>query len=528
MPTPPRPLPRSGPFSDVLLQNLQKAPAGTSPDAVIMETLRSIPADQLKDALSKAPAKERNHLFNAIPNNQIKSIIASLPASVLAPSESPTAPLPAPTGGPPASILQTTYVNDPYPPAESDPNWSNKISKGNTIGLTLPFSSTVYEWVSVYNPGQEKEGSLTNPLVGLTGWVVAGVPPVSARDVWFVHPFGNDFQYYIVPDPQYENLLAAPNSGTDEEFRVAVSTARSFGLSAPKGVIGVETDHGLVPADFQSLVTDKTRIATFGRWIVDCGHPDFHSEIHAPLLMAVAKPAPPPNARATEMTSVHLMSRPYTVSQRSSEGNFIDHLLTEVLKVESLFLGFPQSRRVEAHPTVYTTPYEGRSYVKLLVQPPVKKPTSRTRVVPERLMVNFHFTHRAGVSVQVFDAGNDTVGIIIVLGDLNPARLPPKHDLTVSWSELGSWYPYVIDALQIVDILSIPGSIVAYFLNKGILTDSYDAPSASSPLDNQNIAGPVAIGQLPAGAGISEDDTQPFPIYGWLNIWWEEQQIVLE
>ena len=143
-------------------------------------------------------------------------------------------------------------------------------------------------------------------------------------------------------------------------------------------------------------------------------------------------------------------------------------------------------------------------------------------------MVNFHFTHRAGVSVQVFDAGNDTVGIIIVLGDLNPARLPPNPDKTVQWSELGSDYPFVIDALQIADILTLTGSLAAYFLNKGILTDIYDHPSASSPLDNQNIAGPVGIGQLPAGAGISEDDAQPFPIYGWLNVWWEEQQIVLE
>jgi hypothetical protein len=46
-------------------------------------------------------------------------------------------------------------------------------------------------------------------------------------------------------------------------------------------------------------------------------------------------------------------------------------------------------------------------------------------------MVSFHFTHRTGVAVRVFDAGNGTVGIIIVLGDLNPAPLPPKHDLTV-------------------------------------------------------------------------------------------------
>ena len=98
-------------------------------------------------------------------------------------------------------------------------------------------------------------------------------------------------------------------------------------------------------------------IATFGRWIVDCGHPDFHSEIHAPLLMAVAKPAPPPAGvqGASEMTSTWIMSRPYTVSQKFAEGNFVNHLLAEIAKVEATSFGIPLSFRVEAHPTVFTT-----------------------------------------------------------------------------------------------------------------------------------------------------------------------------
>src|SRR5437667_7125841 len=106
-----------GPFGKAFLQNLKKAPPGTSDDALIMETLRSVPADQLKAALATATPKERNLLFSAIPGNQIKSIIGSLPAGVFVPEE-PPAPAPSPTRGPPASILQTTYANVAYPPAE--------------------------------------------------------------------------------------------------------------------------------------------------------------------------------------------------------------------------------------------------------------------------------------------------------------------------------------------------------------------------------------------------------------------------
>lgn len=521
-----------GPFGKAFLQNLKTAPHGTADEALIMQTLHSVPVEQLKAALAKGTPKERSLLFSVLPRDQIKSILASLPASVLAPAV-PLAPPPSPTGGPPASILQTTYVNDVYPPAETDPNWSEKISNGSTIGLTSP---PPWEWVSVYDPTLEKEGSLNNPMVGLTGWVVSNRPPLSQGDVWFVHPFGFDFEFYIVPDPQYESLLASSNTGVtpgtgakDTDYSDANTNAHNLGLTAPKGVIGVETDQGLIPSSFQNLLTDGTRVATFGRWIVDCGHDDFHTEIHAPLLMAVAKPASPPAGvrGASEMTSVQIMSRPYTVSQKFAEGNFIDHLLAEVIKVETTILGIPFSTRVEAHPTIFTTPYDGRPFIKLLVQPPPRKLANTIVSQPQRLMVSFHFTHRAGVAVQVFDAGNGTVGIIIVLGDLNPAPLPPKHDLTVQWNQLGSKYSYVIDALQIADILKLDIAS-AIILNRGILTDIYDAPSASSPLDNQNVASPVGIDQLQSWAGLSEDDTQPFPIYGWLNAWWQEEQIVVQ
>jgi hypothetical protein len=456
---------------------------------------------------------------------------------VLAPWEPPApSPPPAPTGGPPASILTTTYQNVPYPPAERDPNWSLTFSGGSTIGLTSP---PPWEWVSVYDQSAEKEGSLNNPMVGLTGWVVIpelpGVPnpKLSQGDVWFVHPFGFDFEFYIVPDPQYQSLLAASNTGVtpgtgaqDSDLVAANGAAHQIGLDAPTGVLGVETDQGLVPPLFQNLITNGARIATFGRWIVDCGHNDFHTEIHAPLLMAVATPSPPARGArgGSQMTSLQMMSRPYTVSQKFAEGNFIDHLLVEVAKVETTILGIPLSWRVEAHPTIFTTPYEGRPFIKLLVQPP---PIKLNPVLPPpTLMVSYHFTHRAGVAVQVYNAGDGTVGIAIVLGDLNGAKLPPKHDLTVQWSQLGQKYSYVIDALQIADILTLD-ILSAIILNRGILTDIYDAPSASSPLDNQNVAAPVSVDQIQSWAGLSQDDSQPFPIYGWLNVWWQDQQVVV-
>ena len=97
--------PSPGLFGKTLLEKLKTAPPGASDDAILMETLRSVPVHQVKAALKKVEPKERNLLFAALPGGQVKSILGSLPAGVLAPWEPPApSPPPAPTGGPPASI----------------------------------------------------------------------------------------------------------------------------------------------------------------------------------------------------------------------------------------------------------------------------------------------------------------------------------------------------------------------------------------------------------------------------------------
>lgn len=542
------PAPAVGPFGEALYANMQKASAGTAPGEIVMQTLRGVPLADLKAALAKATPKERGQIFSVLPADQIVSSLRELPAGFLAPATPPPPP-PAPAGGPPASILMTTYENVAYPPAQQDPLWAQKITGGATVGL-----DGGVEWLSVYDHRFEKEGSLNNPMAGLTGWAIQGDPPISTADVWFVHPFGNDFQYYIAPDPQYEMLCGGSNTGinpnnsdVDKEYNEATQVARSgttnpdgsvkrkgFGLKADKGVIGVETDYLLVPQAFRDLIVDGARVATFGRWIVDCGHDDFHTEIHAPLLMAVATPAPPPAGRppgASQMTRLQIMSRPYTVSQLFDGGttNFAQHLLLEVAKVEDTTLGIPHSWRVEAHPKILTPPCDGRPWVKLLVQPPPRPHHGPIGVPfgPQNLMVSFHFTHRAGVAVQVFDAGNGTVGIIIVLGDMNPAVLPRNRGQNVEWSQLETLEEAVYIGLEIADILTLKIAS-AVILALGIETDLYEAPSASSPLDNQNVAAPVPIDALPQSAGLSEDDNQSFPVYGWLNVWWEPAEMVVK
>ena len=97
----------------------------------------------------------------------------------------------------------------------------------------------------------------------------------------------------------------------------------------------------------------------------------------------------------------------------------------------------------------------------------------------QKLTVGLPLHAPDGIAVQVYDAGNDTVGVVIVFGDLNPAKLPPKHDQTVSWGQLGDDYPWVIEGLAIADILTL-NIAPAIILDLGILTDTYDAPLAEA------------------------------------------------
>ncbi len=533
--------PATGPFAEALETAIGNAPVGSPDRAIVMSALRSLPPETVRKALLDADARERGLFFGVIPADQIRPVIDGI---LIGPAEQPPGVTPSPTNGPPADILTTNYTNYMPPWVISDPHyWNKHLTDGRTLKDWSAFGPNVFEWSPVYNRGLEFEceGGFENPLVGVTGWAYKS--GLSAGDVWFTHPWWYDWEYYIAPDPQYENLLSPdfantgidtsksaddPNRVGDADYVAATTAAQNDGLGVPFGVLGVETDQFLVPDTFRETVQSGTRIATFGRWIVDSGHPDFHTEIHPPLLIATANVQPPPQGvwGASERTHVEVMSRPFTVSQKFSEGNFIDHLVAEAEKVEEAVLWIPRSTRMEAHPHVYTVPYSGCPIIQLFVKPPT--PRKRDAIPVETLTVHLHFTTRKNVAAVAYDAGDDTVGIIIVLGPASAATLPTKHDYNVSWDDVENYLDegWLIDLLTLVDVVYDPAAI--WILRRGVLTDQYDPPIAASDQDNQNIAGPLPLSQLTGGMGWAVDDTQPFPVYGWIDVYWQTAPIVVE
>jgi hypothetical protein len=414
-------------------------------------------------------------------------------------------------------ILQTDFVN-PKHDADNRP-----VATGPGAPMFIHDSTPVWEWTPMVDPNDQFDTPGVN-LVGISGWVVMS-PTVALRqgisggDVPFTHPFGFDWEFYVAPDPQYDCLLASPNKDvTDGDYFGAKQAAKDLGLSL-SGVLGVETDQGLIPPAYRVVPSDRVagliRVAVFGRWIVDDGEPDFHTEIHPPLLLAGAKQI------SEDETYSTVVGRPYLVGQEFGDGALREHLLIEAGKTwgdpRYCFPPLiPCSTQIEAHPPIMPKPFRGNPSMSYLV-----RPFSPRHSPNDKLTMLFHFTVRTGVTVTLSNADSDGVRVSLEMNEqeYKPVPLPPpgNSEPTVSFGDIidlagPAWAKILKD---IFDVLPNP------LLDSGIKTDHYDAPVASSVHDSEVTT--VAVDDLGSVAHYSVDDSdsQPFPVYGWLDVRWE-------
>ena len=427
--------------------------------------------------------------------------------------------------GTPASVLETTYQNPPFDTSKQTwPHWASGVVNGksmfpdwadvNIIPGTRIISSPDYsknEWTQILNPDEDYEVD----VVGACGRAIImpdGQDGMSGADVPFTHPFGTDWEFYIAPDPPYQRLAAppAPAPYTHPEYATSVKIAKDvFGLDLVN-TLGVELENRLIPGPYRVKTGD--RVVVFGRWIVDTGHPDFHTEIHPPLLLAVAR------AASDQETTTTVIGRPYLVSQRWPGGpgglaslGMIDHLLEEADKVPL------NSTRAEAHPTILPKAFTGVHALSYTVRPP-----SPRNSPSDRLIATFHFTVRTGVAVQVVNAG-DAVSVVIAMNGNTTTRgdLPAKHDLVVDRDGLKKMDSRAGDLYlgKEIERGALSLGVGAALLARGVLTDRYDAPVAHSVHDTEVVK--VPVNTLRGNTPFSVDDGQPFPIYGQLTLTWE-------
>jgi len=461
----------------------------------------------------------------------------------------------------------------------SNPMWPSILVGGKRFLIN---DEPKYEWQTILAENWEHE-ILDEQLVGLSGTAVHA--HLSGSDIPFTHPFaddpggpakhsyghfGDDFGFFVAPDPPYYQLLAAtdlaisqmaPWFKVDAEVFTALEIANdqtppdvlTYGgldLGVP-GVLGVEIDQGLIPKEYRPI--DGDRVAVFGRWIVDAGHDTFETEIHPPLIVARAYqpilrngPRVRPQ-RDPDSTNSSMIGRAYLVSQIFSTSDsgprgLRAHLLAALSDaVRRRILGptAPNYIRADAR-LVYGIGCIGELIASYIVRPP-----SPRRSPDDQLLASYHYIVHSGVTVSVTRSSPvaDEVEVRVTLtGDGHEVKLKGNEAIVSRDELLDQLDPgdrqSVMDYLQgQVDSVrrdhgDTAGDYLQHLMDAGVHMKYYDQPVAASLYDEVKVVAGVPVGELPlSGAppsagddrlrGTVTFDGQPFPIYGWLYLQWK-------
>ena len=411
------------------------------------------------------------------------------------------------------NILDAKLHNPAYD--LSDPQWAKHVCN-DKVWLHGP-GSPKFEWTPVLQPNQAAEEN----IVGLTGIVLE--QHESPEDVWFTHPFasdqdvnkGGDWNLDVgwASNPEYDRLIS-PYLKKDDDIAARNALAAASGLREPHA-IHVETDAQFVPPNYRAAIGDTVGI--FGRWVVDCGHDSFQSEIHPPLLIVKA------SAPSSTETHVSLIGRPFLVSQTFDSKNrgFYDYLIAEVGKeAAKSFAPVPPpgiliaGDHLKADVGIEKLPFHGLQLMITFVRPPTKP------LPNEILVVSYGFKVRSGVLVHLFNT-NDSLGTvgISVLFNADAYKLPvlpTKQAWNIPLKAIGDHEnlgPYLKSAQ--FGAFSLANPFMAGLLQKGVLASWYQLPALNDPS-----LVTVRASALPQNTVVEVDDNQVFPIAGFVNLKW--------
>lgn len=400
----------------------------------------------------------------------------------------------------------------------SSPDWAAQVAGNHTFDGS---DSSPFEWVSVLNPTVEQDDE-----VALAGFAVA--VDLSGTDLPFTHPFGGDFEFGVVPDPSYEALLATANrdgnSGNDN-IKNAFPDGRRVGLPVT-GALPMEVEAGMIPEPFRASVGD--RVAMYGRWIVDAGHSDFHSEIHPPLLMARARAVDAqdastyPGSGAT--TLVQLWSRPYQAAQKFVDGDSTNLSLQSYLKNIADTLS-----DIKAYPPLFPKPFDGVHLVSFVIRPPALSPPRRLAIMGDaQLECSYSFTTNKSCGVQVQQSLSDpqAVEVTISLSSAGYPNVPQPSSTMVKYKvdDLIKQIPGDLGTLNtaIIDVIKLYQSKLG-LSEADVYVRQFD-PVAAPDL-GANVVPFTPLAGLPPSS-VHVDDTQPFPVLGWVKLRWTRGSIL--
>jgi hypothetical protein len=162
--------------------------------------------------------------------------------------------------------------------------WRGRPSHSDMRDRPIPWISSSVTGVvtNSFLSGADYAGDHGEPPQGY--WLGVTPPPDSEPCGLFnaEHSLCDDWIVYIRPDPEYRFMLAH-----DDDNERDAGSDKGLGNFAPElaGSLETEIEQWLIPVGYRPEPGD--RVFMTGRWVVDCGHDDWHAELH-PIESVVA------------------------------------------------------------------------------------------------------------------------------------------------------------------------------------------------------------------------------------------------
>jgi hypothetical protein len=426
-------------------------------------------------------------------------------------------------------------ANGTIPPVPSHPLeeakevcGSETTAWGSELLTTAPKEIKVKnEWGDIV-PGKE---------VMISGTVHNVVSPGDA-DIPIDHPFSADTTFDVTLDEPYWNLareLTSESEGhaSHHEIHLELETG-AFPHVLPQGegpAAGepwglLESEITEREAHFESTATllqdaslglesayiphNGDRIAAKGRWIIDCGHLDFHAELHPITFMAFGH-------AVGSQTVVHVLANPYRVTQLYGFGT---GGVNPPKRKPSLPKGTPFPEAFEQSvTTLATNSFSGKTSPLFLLGGIERTgPTAAPFKVcapesgPGKLQASYGFVTRTGVRVKAKpDRGRDCLRVSTVMGVKHYAALQPRtRTCAMPWPWLSSG---IATALGVGGVRSNEVETITVNATGGTFTITYAAKTTAKIVYNASATevqgaleaflkpGEVTVTGGPGGAG---------------------------
>jgi hypothetical protein len=334
-------------------------------------------------------------------------------------------------------------ANGPIPPVPSNPLEEVKEACGSE---TAVFGSELF----TKKPSQIEVQNEWADLVPEKEMMVSGTinnVEFSGGDLSIDHPFSRDFTFDVTLDEPYWPLSRdlGEGGGSDHELHMELELGSMLhsepqfegpAEGEPWQLLPNEQTEPLTPTldtraheHVQSAYIPKVgeRIAARGRWIVDCGHNDFHAEIH-PLTFAAF------GHQDGTKTIVHVISNPYRMTQLYDGG-------TRGVNSEPKGASFPSGLEFAIKADVEAAVVGRKAPLELLGGLERTKPSVTPFNIcpppggPEKPKIRHRFVIREGVSVSVKALESTDCAVAkMTVGKKYTAQQPPFRTCVLPWN----------------------------------------------------------------------------------------------